>query len=181
MGCQQSDRPEDTYQAREEGLTAEDFAAEAEQAATEPARRCLTADEILAADDRGYRENWVPTPEWGGPGAGVYVLTPSGEDRERYERNAKIRRKKQGRRTVEEREMNLDELRERLVIDFACNADGKPLFACGGREARHEMIRRLKAKAAAPLSRIGDLVFSLMGWNAQDVEDLVGNSETDRS
>lgn len=184
MPAIQSDRPEDTAAAREQGLTADDFqedAADAPQPARATARRCLSSEDILAAADRPYLENWVATPEWGGPGAGVYVLTPSGEDRERYERITKIRRKRQGRKTVEIKEMNFDELRERLVIDFACNGDGKPLFPCTTREERREVIRRLKRKAAAPIGRIGNLACELMGWTADDIENLTGNSETDPS
>ena len=179
-GCQQSDRPEDAYQAREEGLTAGDFERDVEEDAT-PVRRCLSASDILEAEDRGYLENWVPTPEWGGTGAGVYVLTPSGEDRERYERMTKVKTQKKGHRRVESKEMNLDELRERLVVDFACDDQGKLLFAAGNREERVKTIKALKRKAAAPIGRIGDLLFSLMGWSQQDLEDLVGNSETDRN
>lgn len=182
MPAIQSDRPEDTAAAREEGLTAEDFERDEDDvAAEEPTRRCLTAEEILTAEDRGYLDNWVPTPEWGGPGSGVYVLTPSGEDRERYEQMTKTRRKQQGRRTVEVKEMNFDELRERLTIDFACDADGTLLFPCHNREQHREMIARLKKKAAAPIGRIGDLACHLMGWTQQDLEDMVGNSETGRS
>jgi hypothetical protein len=180
MPAIQSDRPEDTAAAREEGLTAEDFERDEdeERAGEPPARRCLTGEQILTAEDRGYLDNWVPTPEWGGPGSGVFVLTPSGEDRERYEQLTKIRRKQQGRRTVEVREMNFDELRERLTIDFACDEAGKLLFPCHNREQRRETIGRLKKKAAAPIGRIGDLVCHLMGWTQQNLDDMVGNSET---
>lgn len=178
MPAIQSDRPEDTAAAREEGLTAEDFEQDEDAESTPAARRCLTAEEIFTAYDRGFLDNWVPTPEWGGAGSGVYVLTPSGEDRERYEQITKTRRKRRGRRTVEVAEMNFDELRERLTIDFACDADGKLLFPCHNREQHREMIGRLKKKAAAPIGRIGDLVCHLMGWTQQDLDDMVGNSET---
>lgn len=182
MPATQSDRPEDTAAAREEGLTAEDFEQDGDDQETErPARKCLTAEEILTADDRGYLDNWVPTPEWGGAGSGVYVLTPSGADRERYEQLTKTRRQQRGRRTVEVKEMNFDELRERLTIDFACDADGKLLFPCHNREQHRETIAKLKKKAAAPIGRIGDLVCHLMGWTQQDLDDMVGNSGADRN
>lgn len=183
MPATQSDRPEDTAAAREQGLTAEDFELEEvdEETTEEPARRCLTAEEILTAEDRGHLDNWVPTPEWGGPGAGVFVQTPSGEDRERYEKLTKTKRQKKGHRTVEVKEMNFDELRERLTIDFACDESGKLLFPCHNREQHREMIAKLKKKAAAPIGRIGDEVCHLMGWTQQDLDDMVGNSETDPS
>lgn len=179
-GCVQSDRPEDTYQAREEGLSAEDFEVES-QADPAPSRRCLAASDIDSANDRGHLDNWVPTPEWGGPGAGVYVLTPSGEDRERYERLTKPKAKKKGRKTVVTESMNLDQIRERLVIDFVCDEQGQKLFAFENREQHREQIKRLRRKAAAPMGRITDMIFSLMGWGENEFDDAVKNSETDRS
>lgn len=175
-GCVQSERPEDTFAARQEGLTAEDFADDEQGQAEEatPARRCLSAEEILAAEDREHLENWVPTPEWGGPGAGVYVLTPSGEDRNRYEQAQKSRKVRRGKRVVEERTMNLDDLHERLVVDFACNEAGERIF-------HRDHLVKLRKKAAAPVARIGTEVCRLMGWTEQDIEDLVKNSATGRS
>jgi len=175
MGCEQSNRPEDTAEARENGLTAEDFEENT------PVRECLTEEDIFDAEDCTYLDNWVPTPEWGGPGKGVYVLTPSGEDRERYEKLTKTLREKQGRRTVRVKEMNFDMLRERLMVDFACNVQGQRIFTFKNKEERRAKISRLKKKAAAPIGRIGDLVCDLMGWSQQDIDDMVKNSETDRS
>jgi len=171
MACEQSTRPEDTMAARQEGLTPDDFATE------EPVRVCLTASEILAADDR-KSPTWVPAPEWGG---GVYLLTPGADDRERYERQQKTKRVRRGSRTVEQSEMNLDEMRERLLIDFCCDADGERLFKCTTREETRDTIAALKQKSAAVIGRIGDKVIELMGWSSDDLEEMVGNSETDRS
>lgn len=176
-GCVQSERPEDTVAAREKGLAAEDFEDDGEveqDGETMPSRRCLTAQEILDAEDRGHLDNWVPTPEWGGPDAGVYVLTPSGEDRNRYEQMQKVRKERHGKRLVERREMNLDQLHERLMVDFCCNESGERLF-------NRDQIIKLRKKAAAPVARIGGEVCRLMGWTEQDIADLVGNSETGRS
>lgn len=173
-GCVQSENPEDTHKAREEGLTAEDFEDDEEVEQDAPARRCLSADEILDAEDRGYLSNWVATPEWGGPGAGVYVLTPSGEDRNRYEQMQKSRKVRRGNRVVEERSMNLDALHERLMVDFACDEKGERLF-------NRDHLVKLRKKAAAPVARIGSECCRLMGWTGQDVQDLVGNSETGQS
>lgn len=176
-GCVQSERPEDTVAAREKGLAAEDFEDDGEveqDAETTPSRRCLTAQEILDAEDRGFLGNWVPTPEWGGPGAGVYVITPSGEDRNRYEQMQKSRKVRRGNRVVEERTMNLDQLHERLMVDFACNEEGERLFT-------RDHLVKLRKKAAAPVARIGSECCRLMGWTEQDIADLVGNSETGQS
>lgn len=173
-GCVQSERPEDTMAAREKGLAAEDFEDDDEVEQETPNRRCLTAQEILDAEDRGFLGNWVPTPEWGGPGAGVYLMTPSGEDRNRYEQAQKSRKVKRGNRVVEERTMNLDNFHERLVVDFACNEAGERLF-------NRDHIVKLRKKAAAPIGRIGRQVQRLMGWTEQDFADLVGNSDTGQS
>lgn len=171
---------EDTYAVREAGMTREDIRAALAETAP-PQRRCLTGEEILNAEDRSFADNWVPTPEWGGEGAGVYVLIPTCEDREQYEKMTKSRTEQRGRRKVKVKEMNFDQLRERLTVDFACNAEGQLLFPCKNQEQRRETIRRLKKKAAAPIGRIGDLVCDLMGWSANDIEDMVGNSESDPS
>lgn len=184
MPATQSERPEDTAAAREEGLTAEDFERDEqpEPAAVDaPQRWCLTADEILASEDSEYLDNWVPTPEWGGPGKGVYVLIPTGEDRERFERKQKVKREQKGRKVVETREMNVDELHERLMVEFACDEKGRRIFDCGSREKQRELVRKLKKKAAAPVGRISTMAGQLMGWTDQDWADLVGNSETDPS
>jgi hypothetical protein len=173
-GCVQSENPEDTMAARQEGLTAEDFEGDEGVEQDAPARRCLSAEEILAAEDREHLENWVPTPEWGGPGAGVYVLTPSGEDRNRYEQAQKVRKVRRGNRVVEERSMNLDQLHERLVVDFACNEAGERIF-------HRDHLVKLRKKAAAPVARIGSECCRLMGWTGQDIADLVGNSDTGQS
>jgi hypothetical protein len=180
MSSIQSERPEDTAAAREQGLSAEDFEPKTEVHA--PARRCLTADEILSAEDSNHLDNWVPTPEWGGPGSGVYVLTPTGEDREQFEKAQKVRRVRKGRKVEERREMNFDELHERLMVEFACDKKGRRIFECGGsKERRKEVVCKLKKKAAAPIGRISAMAGQLMGWTDQDWADLVGNSETDPS
>jgi len=173
MGCEQSKRPEDTAAAREAGLTAEDFQ-ENECIEAEPTRRCLTAEEILNAEDRNHLDNWVPTPEWGGAGAGVYLLTPTGEDREYFERNQKVERKKKNRRVQETRSLNNDKLNERLVARLACDAEGRRLFT------RDDVIT-LRKKASAPVTRIAMEAVRLLGWSDDELEFLEGNSETDQS
>jgi len=175
-GCVQSDRPEDTAAAREEGLTAEDFENEFEESETVPMRRCLTADEILKSEDRNHLDNWVPTPEWGGEGSGVYLLTPTGEDREYFERDQKVERKRmnKSRRVKETRSINNDKLNERLVVRFACDPDGRRLFT------RNDVIA-LRKKASAPVTRIAMEAVRLLGWTDEELEFLEGNSETDQS
>lgn len=174
MPATQSERPEDTAAAREQGLSAEDFDREEEAEEASPARRCLSAQEILSAEDTNYLDNWVGTPEWGGPGAGVYLLTPTGEDREYFEKNQKVRRVKKGKRIREERSINNDRFNERLVAYFACDGDGKKLFT------RDDVIK-LRKKASAPVTRIAMEAVRLLGWTEDEVELLVGNSETDPS
>ena len=115
----------------------------------------------------------MPTPEWGGPGAGVYVITPSGEDRNRYEQMQKSRRVRRGNRVVEERTMNLDDLHERLMVDFACDEKGERLF-------NRDHLVKLRKKAAAPVARIVAKVLPADGLDRAGRAGP-GNSETGQS
>jgi hypothetical protein len=153
----QSTRPEDTRLAREEHLDAEDFRDPLEE------MKCLTLDLIKDADDATLEP--VPCPEWGGK---VFVRNPTGEERNAFEQEGMVRR---GRN----REVNLRDLKERLVIWFACDAERRPLF---DRDKLKEQLPWLRKKNAAPINRIADTALRLGGWTDQDVEDMVGNSES---
>ena len=157
--ARQSSRPEDTRLAREHDLDAEDFAEpeELEQ---------ITADEIRAAEDNVIVR--VPVPEWktksGKPGL-VYVRNPAGQERNLFEQESSVRR-------GQNREVNLRDLKERLVVWFACDEDRRPLF---DRAKMKSTLEWLRQKNAAPINRIADTALRLGGWTDQDVEDLVGN------
>ena len=152
MTAEQSVKPEDTKRARELDMTAEDFG-------NDESLPMLTRDAILAAEDNTLVK--VPCPEWGGY---VYARNPTGEERNRFEQASMVVR---GRNT---REMAMKDLKERLVVQFACDDKRQPIF-------KHEDVATLAAKNAAPINRIGDMILKLGGWTDQDVEDLVGNSD----
>jgi len=159
--AQQSTRPEDTRIARENDLVGEDF--------DEPEEfELLSVEEIEEAEDQQMLQ--VPTPEWktkrGKPGC-VYVRNPTGEEKNLFEQEGMIRR---GNR----REVNLRDLKERLVIWFTCDAERRPLF---DRTKLKPTLKWLRTKNAAPINRIADTVLRLGGWTDEDVEDMVGNSE----
>jgi hypothetical protein len=166
----QSTRPEDTYKARELGLDAEDFEDDSEDSVM------LTAELIQEADDSTLER--VETPEWGGH---VFVRNPTGEEKNQFEQEGMVRR---GRN----REQNLRDLNERLVLWFACDAERKPLFELPDpsdpkrrRRAMLKVLEWLRGKNSAPINRIADMALRLGGWNEQDVEDMVGNSENGQS
>lgn len=166
-GAVQSTRPEDTHKARELGLDAKDFETDEPEDSV-----MLTAGMIQDADDSTLEK--VPTPEWGGH---VFVRNPTGEEKNQFEQEGMVRR---GRN----REQNLRDLNERLVLWFACDDKRKPLFELPDpsdpKRRRRAMIKPLewlRRKNGAPINRIADMALHLGGWNEKDIEEMVGNSE----
>lgn len=155
VGAVQSERPEDTRIAREENLTGEDF--------DEPEELVmLTSADIAATEDEVLEK--VPTPEWKnreGRGGFVYARNPTGAERNQFEQEGMVRKGRS-------RELNLRDLKERLVVWFACDDERRPLFC-------REDVKWLRDKNAAPINRIADAALRLGGWTDEDVEDLVGN------
>lgn len=169
IGAVQSTRPEDTRMARENDLVAEDFEPPEES-------EMLSVEDIEQAEDRVIRR--VEVPEWptrsGRPGH-VFVRNPSGLEKNRFEQQGLIRR---GR----DREANLADLKERLVLNFTCHEDGRPLFCPD--EARPvpapkamKVLAWLREKNSAAIERIADVALSLGGWTQADVETMAKNSE----
>jgi len=165
-GAVQSTRPEDTRFARENNLVKEDFDAPEESA-------MLTANAIQEADDNTLDR--VPVPEWGGH---VFVRNPTGEEKNQFEQEGMIGKGKN-------REVNLRDLNERLVLWFACDENRKPVFdlppTTDPKARRRAMIKPLewmRKKNSAPINRIANAALALGGWTEADVEDMVGNSES---
>jgi hypothetical protein len=158
----QSAQPEDTRIARENNLDATDF--------DEPCDELpmLTLVEIRDSHDDVTEK--VLCPEWGGY---VYVRNPSGEERNAFERESQ--RRMGGKGTWEDR---VRDLKERLALWFACNEDRSPFFDRSTPHKAQETLAWLRTKNAAPVNRIGDCALRLGGWTEEDVEDLVGNSES---
>jgi len=166
-------QPEDTHKAREVGLDAEDFE---DDSGDSDELVMLTAGMIQEAEDSTLER--VNTPEWGGY---VYVRNPTGEEKNQFEQEGMVRR---GRN----REQNLRDLNERLVLWFTCNTERKPLFALPDpsdpkrrRRAMLKVLEWLRGKNGAPINRIADMALHLGGWNEKDVEEMVGNSENGQS
>ena len=119
--------------------------------------RELTADGILGLDDRGPIVR-VEVPEWGGH---VYVRGMSGLERDRFEAGSL-------KGTGRNQQLNLANMRARLVAASVCNADGERLFS-------ESDANWLGEKSAKALNRVFDVAQRLAGLSDQDIEDLAGN------
>ncbi len=128
-------------------------------------RRVLSALDIINADDQ--RVEWVPTPEWGGSGAGVYVRSGTGLERDEFEQSLMNRDK----RTPD---VDLRNARAKLVARAACTETGTRIF-------KDTDVVALGAKNAAPLDRLYDMAAELWGIRQKDMEELLQDFETDPS
>lgn len=115
----------------------------------------LTADAILAAQDRPHED--VSVPEWGGE---VRVATMSGKDRDEFEAES-YEAGKSGTQLVN--------IRARLVARCLVDENGSRLFSL-------KQIEALGAKSAAALDRIYAVATRLNGMTEADIEDLEKNS-----
>ena len=120
----------------------------------------LTADAILAADDRASED--VPVPEWNGT---VRAMALSGTDRDAYEA-AMVDARKQGNASV-----RLHNFRAKLVIKCLVDGEGKRLF-------KDDQLKDLAAKSGAVLDRLFDKARALSGMDDDAAEAASGNSET---
>lgn len=113
----------------------------------------LTADAILAKDDRRYKI--VEVPEWGGK---VRVRSLSGQERDKFEASSvKVRGNK--------REENFENFRARLVALSVVDNSGLRLFP-------DAQIPHLGQKNAAALQRVFNVATELNGMSDADVEEL---------
>lgn len=122
----------------------------------------LSRAEILAAAD--IQTESVAVPQWGGE---VLVRGLSGLERDAFE--ASIIRGK-----GKSAEVNLQNLRAKLVAASVIGEDGKHLFA----EADVEALGR---KSAAALQRVFEVAQRLSGLSPEDVEELTKNSGSGQS
>lgn len=119
----------------------------------------LTRDQILEAEDLLSED--VEVPEWGGV---VKVRGLTGAERDRFEGSiVKMRGNKA--------DVNMRNLRAKLVALSAVNGDGKRLFKTPDVDA-------LGQKSAVALQRVFDVAQRLSGISDQDVEELAGNSDS---
>lgn len=122
----------------------------------------LSRDQIRQVND--IQSEVVAVPEWGGD---VIVRAMSGTERDRFEQSNIAGKGKN-------RDVNLRGYRARLAIWSCVDEQGAFLFT----EKDEDW---LGAKSAAALSRIVDVASRLSGISDQDVEELVGESESGQS
>ena len=123
----------------------------------------LTRDAILKADDLKIEEVDV-TEEWGGI---VYERTLKGWERDQFEQSMF-----EG--VGKGRKQKFENLRARLVALCTVNEKGERLFTA-------KDAKLLGEKSASALDKCFSKAQELNGMKAEDVEDMVKNSETDQS
>lgn len=124
----------------------------------------LSKEQIWAANDILVDE--VEVPEWGGS---VRVKGLSGRERDAFEAASLLASKK-----GQPREVNLKNLRARLIVASVVDENNQPLFDS-------KDVMRLGEKSAAALERVFEKAQKLSGMTDADVEDLAGNSDGDQS
>lgn len=117
----------------------------------------LTREAILASQDMAQEP--VEVPEWGGK---VLVTSLTGKDRDRFEASIFQTNGKN-------REMNMSNIRAKLVALSVVDKDGKRVFS------DHD-VALLSGKSAAALSRVYDVAARLSGISPADAEELAKNS-----
>lgn len=126
----------------------------------------LSKDAILSAQDIPQESVFVP--EWNG---NVLVRGMSGLERDALEASMMEEKKQKGGKTT--REMNLANFRGKLLVRSIVDPEGKRLFGDSEAEA-------LGRKSAAALERVVSVAMRLSGLRDEDVEELVGNSDSDQ-
>lgn len=120
----------------------------------------LSKDQIWQANDITFED--VPVPEWSPPGQVGHVRLRGLMGNERDEFEAKSLKKGKG----GQREVEIKNLRARLIAASAIGEDGAPLFTTGD-------VLRLSQKSAVPLERLFKVAQRLSGLSDDDVEELV--------
>lgn len=113
----------------------------------------LSRSQILDTDDRLYAE--VDVPEWGGT---VRLRGLNGTERDQFEADS-IRQRGNN------RTLNLQNLRARLVVAAAVDEEGRQLFST-------DDVRVLGRKSAKAIDRLFDKAQELSGMSDADVEEL---------
>lgn len=125
--------------------------------------KLLGRDDILNADDFKYED--VEVPEWGGT---VRVKALTGTERDAYEESI-MRRQKDGQYIP-----NLANARAKLVVAAMVDEEGKNLFTLND-------VLKLGTKSSVALQRVFSKAQELAGLSADDLDELVGNSDTVQS
>lgn len=122
----------------------------------------LGRDAILGAVDVQYQE--VDVPEWGGK---VRIKGLTAGERDTFE--ASILQGK-GKNTS----VNHKNMRAKLLAMSIVDAEGNRIFG-------NDDIAALGKKSSKAINRLFDIATELNGIGEDDVEELAGNSEADRS
>ncbi|GGM14335.1 hypothetical protein [Micromonospora yangpuensis] len=122
----------------------------------------LNRDQILAVDDSTWED--VEVPEWGGT---VRVKGMSGTERDKFEAGSLKGKGKN-------RDVNLANLRARLVAASVVDEHGQPVF-------RPYDVEALGRKSAAALGRVYDVAQRLAGLTDEDVDELTEDFPDDPS
>lgn len=120
----------------------------------------LSADQIVAADDRAYED--VPVPEWGGE---VRVIGLSGTDRDAYEA-AMVEARQTGKGAT----LRLQNFRSKLVAKCLIDQNGERLFT-------DDKVKVLGAKSGAVIDRLFDTARRLSGMSKDAVDEGKDDSE----
>lgn len=119
----------------------------------------LDRDAILKAKDIQIEK--LEISEWGGS---VFIKSLSGKERDKIEQSTM-----QGGSAS-----NFSDFRAKFAAAVVCDQDGKRIFSDGD-------YRLLTDKSAYALQQILDAGMSLSHMSDDDVEELVGNLESDQS
>jgi hypothetical protein len=130
--------------------------------------RLLSRVEILEADDTSYEI--IETPEWG-QGSGVRVRSLTAFEKDHLE-SAMVEVRKN--KAHIDAKGFLRNFRAKLVAMGAVDENGDAIFS--------ELdVARLGQKNAAPVSRLSEAIQRLSAMTKEDVDEMVGNSESDQS
>ena len=119
----------------------------------------LTVNDIQNAQDSDILI--VEVPEWGGE-VGIRVMT--GKERDAYEASI----------LGDNNRQNLVNIRSRMLVKCLTGDDGKRLFADG-------QVDILAAKSGAVLSRLFEIAQSHNGMTQDDINQLMGNLNSDQN
>lgn len=125
-------------------------------------KKLLGRDDILSTTDTAFAV--VDVPEWGGQ---VRVRSLKAAERDDYEATMVRRRGKNV-------EVNMSNTRAGLCARAICDEQGNRVFSDGD-------VALLGQKSAAALNRVYEKAAELSGISDEDLEELAGNSASDRS
>jgi len=126
----------------------------------------LDAEAILGIDDLHIET--VHVPEWNGS---VRVRTLTAKERDDFEQSLL---EKRGRGKNQTREMTFLNMRSKLVVRCLMHpTENSRLF-------RDDQAEQLGRKSGAAVDRLYDVAARLAGISEEDVDELVGNSESDQ-